>query len=90
MTSTESRLPAPKNGRSPADLTKKELVAHLTADSDIPQWKLNVMTRDAIVALFDLPEAEALAAIDAAGLAHGRKHRKLRNVKSTTVPPISA
>ena len=71
MTSTESRLPAPDNGRSPADLTKKELVAHLTADSDIPQWKLNVMTRDDIVTLFDLPEAEALAAIDAAGLAHG-------------------
>jgi len=73
MTPTESRLPAPENGRSPADLTKKELVTHLTADSDIPKWKLNAMTRDAIVALFDLPEAEALAAIDAAGKERGRK-----------------
>lgn len=76
MTTTEPRLPAPPNGRSPADLTKKELVAHLTKDSDIPKWKLNIMTRDDIVALFDLPLDEALAAIDAAGKAHGRRQRK--------------
>jgi hypothetical protein len=91
MTPTESRLSAPDNGRSPADLTKKELVAHLTADSEIPQWKLNAMTRDDIVALFDFPEAEALAAIDAAGLAHGRKHRKPKQAEDkTAVSPISA
>lgn len=84
MTPTESRLPEPDNGRSPADLTKKELVAHLTEGGDIPQWKLNVMTRDDIVALFDLPEAEALAAIDAAGLAHGRKHRKPKQAEDKT------
>ncbi|MBK8128914.1 MAG: hypothetical protein IPK53_08195 [bacterium] len=55
MDPNEPRLPAPEDGRSPADLTKKELVAHLTAVEAIPQWKLNVMTRDAIVALFDMP-----------------------------------
>lgn len=76
MTPTESRLPAPANGRSPANHTKKELVAYLTGGGAIPPWKLNVMTRDEIVALFDLPEADALAAIDAAGIAHSRKHRK--------------
>ncbi|MBP6471241.1 MAG: hypothetical protein KBE23_06590 [Chloroflexi bacterium] len=76
MDPNEPRLPAPEDGRSPADLTKKELVAHLVAAEAIPQWKLNVMTRDAIVALFDMPRDGALAAIDAAGLAHGRKHRR--------------
>jgi len=76
VSDNDSRLPAPPNGRSPADLTKKELVAHLTAAEAIPQWKLNVMTREAIVALFDMPRDEALAAVDAAGLAHGRKHRR--------------
>jgi len=90
MTPTESRLPAPENGRSPADLTKKELVAHLTDDRDIPKWKLNIMTRDDIVALFDLPEAEAeaLATIDAAGKAHGRKHRKPKQVEDKTAVPV--
>lgn len=78
MNPNESRLPAPEDGRSPADLTKKELVAHLVAAESIPQWKLNVMTREAIVGLFDLPRDEALAAIDAAGLAHGRKYRQAR------------
>ncbi len=76
MDPNELRLPVPPDGRSPADLTKKELVAHLTAAEAIPQWKLNVMTREAVVALFDMPRDGALAAIDAAGLAHGRKHRK--------------
>ncbi len=76
MDSTENRLPHPDDGRSPTDLTKKELVAHLVAVEAIPQWKLNVMTRDAIVALFALPREEALAAVDAAGLAHGRKYRQ--------------
>ena len=76
MDPNELRLPAPEDGRSPADLTKKELVAHLTAAEAIPQWKLNVMTHEVIVALFDMPRDGALAAIDAAGLAHGRKHRK--------------
>ena len=75
MDPNEPRLPAPPDGRSPADLTKKELVAHLVAAEAIPQWKLNVMTRDAIVALFDMPRDGALAAIDAAGLAHGRYGR---------------
>ena len=78
MDPNESRLPAPEDGRSPADLTKKELVAHLVAVEAIPQWKLNVMTRDAIVALFALPRDEVLAAVDAAGLEHGRKHRRAR------------
>ncbi|MBK8987362.1 MAG: hypothetical protein IPM39_15015 [Chloroflexi bacterium] len=78
MEPNESRLPAIPDGRSPADLTKKELVAHLVAVEAIPQWKLNVMTRDAIVALFALPRDEALAAVDAAGLEHGRKHRRGR------------
>ncbi len=76
MDPNELRLPAPEDGRSPADLTKKELVAHLTAAEAIPQWKLNVMTHEVIVALFDMPRDGALAAIDAAGLAHGCKHRK--------------
>jgi hypothetical protein len=89
MTPIESRLPAPANGRSPANHTKKELVAYLTGGGAIPQWKLNVMTRDDIVALFDLPEAEALAAIDAAGKAHGRKHRKEKAGKTAVSRPFS-
>ena len=72
MDPNESRLPAPPNGRSPADLTKKELVAHLTAASDIPRYKLNALTRKALVALFDLPLDEALAAAHA-GRPNGRK-----------------
>ncbi len=81
MEPNEPRLPAIPDGRSPTDLTKKELVAHLTAAGGtaawaIPKWKLNVMTRDAIVALFALPLDEALAAVDAAGKAHGRQHRQ--------------
>jgi len=78
MDPNETWLPAPPDGRSPAVLTKKELVAHLTAAEAVPQWKLNVMTREAIVALFDMPRDEALAAVDAAGLAHGRKYRQAR------------
>ena len=89
MTPIESRLPAPANGRSPANHTKKELVAYLTGGGAIPQWKLNVMTRDDIVALFDLPEAEALDAIDAAGIAHGRKHRKEKAGKTAVSRPFS-
>lgn len=82
MDSTENRLPHPDDGRSPSDLTKKELVAHLHASCDIPNGKLNVMTREAILALFALPLDEALAAVDAAGREHGRKHRQPKVVET--------
>jgi len=74
MDSNKSRSPALEDGRSPADLTKKELVAHLTAVLNTPAQKLNAMTREALVALFDLPYDEAIAAIQT----KPRSHRKRR------------
>lgn len=67
------KLPAPTGG-NPPDLTKKELVAHLV-DQGAARWKLEVMTREGIIALFEMTAADALAAVDAAGKAHSRKYR---------------
>ena len=79
------KLPPPADGRSPAELTKKELTAHLVTNAGVARWKLNVMPREAIVALFDLTQADALAAIDAAGKAHGRKQRQRTGQDETAV-----
>ena len=80
MDPNESRLPAPPDGRSPADLTKKDLVAHLTSVLDVPARKLNALTRQAIIALFDLSLDEALAAVNSNP---GNRQKRRRHTSKT-------
>lgn len=67
-----AKLPPPPE--PPATLTKKALMEHLAQLRGIAQWKLSVMKKEDIVALFDMAEADALAAIEAAGQAHTQKY----------------
>ncbi|MBK7918410.1 MAG: hypothetical protein IPJ94_19565 [Chloroflexi bacterium] len=68
------KLPPPPGDTPPAELTKKAMVDHLSKMRGIAKWKLTVATKEQVAALFDLPEAEALAAIDAFGAAHTAKY----------------
>lgn len=81
---TFTKLPLPPD--TPANLTKKALMQHLAQVRGIAQWKLSVMKKPEIVALFDLPEAEALAAIDAAGEAHSAKYKEGKSKKKEVEP----
>ncbi|MBK8987367.1 MAG: NUDIX domain-containing protein [Chloroflexi bacterium] len=72
--SAAGKLPPPPGDALPADMTKKALVDHLAKMRGIAKWKLTVASKEQVAALFDLPEAEALAAIDAYGAAHTAKY----------------
>ncbi len=86
MEPNEPRLPAIPDGRSPADLTKKELVAHLTAVLNTPAQQLNALTRDGLLALFDMPFDEALAAVNARP--RGCPKRRSQPPKPEEKPPV--
>ncbi|MBP6468910.1 MAG: NUDIX domain-containing protein [Chloroflexi bacterium] len=77
------KLPPPPGDTPPAELTKKAMVDHLSKMRGIAKWKLTVATKEQVAALFDLPEAEALAAIDAFGAAHTAKYSQ----KGADTPP---
>lgn len=76
------KLPPPPGG-PPAALSKKALVDHLAKIRGIAKWKLSVMTKEQVAALFKMPEADALAAIEAGGAAHTAKYA---GGKKTAVP----
>lgn len=79
-----TKLPPPPE--DPATLSKKALVEHLAQIRGIAKWKLTVATKDQVAALFDMPEAEALAAIDAFGAAHAAKYGK-KGASTPAQPP---
>ncbi len=82
-----TKLPPPPE--DPATLSKKALVEHLAQIRGIAKWKLTVATKDQVAALFDMPEAEALAAIDAFGAAHAAKYGK-KGASTPAQPPPPA
>ncbi|MCB8942557.1 MAG: NUDIX domain-containing protein [Ardenticatenaceae bacterium] len=83
-----AKLPPPPGG-DPATQTKKALVDHLAKIRGIAKWKLNVMSKDQIAALFALPEADALAAIEAGGAAHTAKYSG-KGAKAAPDPKVTA
>ncbi len=66
---------SPPDAGPPAELTKKALVDHLAQLRGVAKWKANQLTKPQLVGLFDLPEADALATIEAAGAAHATKYK---------------
>ena len=78
-------LPANLHGAA-----KSKLVNYIIQEMGVAKWKLNVMTKGEVEALFGHTQEDILAAADAAGAAHSEKYKKASSGKADTTAAKAA